>query len=87
MLGRRMRGGQRVLLPLRGGGQRTGALATFPSFCYSIPFHDGTDWVLMLAGKVDTLAVAASDNLLPLATSSPAHMLVRFKPEFGVVAE
>lgn len=85
--GRRIRGGQRVLLPLRGDGQSTGFLATLPSFCYSVPFHPSTDRVLMLAGEVGTPAAVASGNLLPLAAPSLAHRLVPFKPEFGVVAE
>lgn len=79
-LGRRMRGGWRLLLPLRGDGQRTRALGTLPSLCCSIPFHHGTNWVLMLAGEVGTPAVVASGNPLPLATSSCALVTIFLCP-------
>lgn len=49
---------------LIGDGLRMWPLATLPSFCYTIPFHHSTDWVLMWAGEVGT------QLLLPLAASS-----------------
>jgi len=81
-LGRMVRGRSEGLATFERRQTEDGVSGCSPQLFYSIPLHHSTHRVLVLAGEVGTPAVVSSSDLLPLATCSPAHSLVSFKPDF-----